>query len=44
MPDKPWICMALYIISCLLDAVDGQAARYFDQCMRFPLILLIYII
>lgn len=24
--------MLLYSISCLLDAVDGQAARYYDQC------------
>lgn len=24
--------MVMYSVSCLLDAVDGQAARYYDQC------------
>ena len=28
----PKVCVTLYCISCLLDAVDGNAARYFDQC------------
>jgi CDP-diacylglycerol--inositol 3-phosphatidyltransferase len=31
--------MVLYIISCLLDAVDGNAARYFNQCSRFGTVL-----
>lgn len=32
MPWHPKVCTILYCISCLLDAVDGNAARYFDQC------------
>ena len=32
MPWHPKVCTTLYCISCLLDAVDGNAARYFDQC------------
>ena len=32
MPEHPKVCVPLYCISCLLDAVDGNAARYFDQC------------
>lgn len=24
----------LYVISCLLDAVDGHAARFLGQCIR----------
>ncbi|TPX71208.1 CDP-diacylglycerol---inositol 3-phosphatidyltransferase [Spizellomyces sp. 'palustris'] len=31
--------MALYSISCLLDAADGQAARYFGQTSRFGAVL-----
>ncbi|TPX59818.1 CDP-diacylglycerol---inositol 3-phosphatidyltransferase [Powellomyces hirtus] len=30
---------ALYSISCLLDAADGQAARYFGQTSRFGAVL-----
>lgn len=32
MPWHPKVCVSLYCISCLLDAVDGNAARYFNQC------------
>ncbi|CAG8492995.1 2320_t:CDS:2 [Cetraspora pellucida] len=39
MPFSPWKCMGLYTISCLLDAVDGNAARYFDQCSKFGAVL-----
>ncbi|KAF9185890.1 CDP-diacylglycerol-inositol 3-phosphatidyltransferase [Haplosporangium sp. Z 767] len=39
MPSHPKICMVLYSISCLLDAVDGQAARYYDQCSKFGAVL-----
>ncbi|GBC08061.1 hypothetical protein RclHR1_00790011 [Rhizophagus clarus] len=39
MPNKPWTCMGLYTFSCLLDAVDGNAARYFDQCSEFGTVL-----
>ncbi|KAF9965556.1 CDP-diacylglycerol-inositol 3-phosphatidyltransferase [Mortierella alpina] len=39
MPTSPKTCMVLYSISCLLDAVDGQAARYYDQCSKFGAVL-----
>ncbi|CAO3612571.1 unnamed protein product [Cunninghamella blakesleeana] len=39
MPYHPKVCVALYCISCLLDAVDGNAARYFNQCSRFGAVL-----
>ncbi|ORY05959.1 CDP-diacylglycerol--inositol 3-phosphatidyltransferase [Basidiobolus meristosporus CBS 931.73] len=39
MPDAPVFCVALYSLSCLLDAVDGQAARYFGQCSKFGAVL-----
>ncbi|KAG0035769.1 CDP-diacylglycerol-inositol 3-phosphatidyltransferase [Podila clonocystis] len=39
MPSHPKTCMFLYSLSCLLDAVDGQAARYFDQCSKFGAVL-----
>ncbi|KAF9392536.1 CDP-diacylglycerol-inositol 3-phosphatidyltransferase [Podila verticillata] len=39
MPSHPKTCMLLYSISCLLDAVDGQAARYYDQCSKFGAVL-----
>jgi CDP-diacylglycerol--inositol 3-phosphatidyltransferase len=32
MPWHPKVCVSLYCISCLLDAVDGNAARYYNQC------------
>ncbi|SAM08017.1 hypothetical protein [Absidia glauca] len=39
MPIHPKACVALYSLSCLLDAVDGNAARYFNQCSRFGAVL-----
>ncbi|KAG1461247.1 hypothetical protein G6F46_003551 [Rhizopus delemar] len=39
MPEHPKVCVPLYCISCLLDAVDGNAARYFDQCSKFGSVL-----
>ncbi|ORX61795.1 CDP-diacylglycerol--inositol 3-phosphatidyltransferase [Hesseltinella vesiculosa] len=39
MPIHPKTCVLLYCISCLLDAVDGNAARYFNQCSRFGAVL-----
>ena len=35
MWDQPWTMVALYTVSCLLDALDGHAARYYQQCI-FP--------
>ncbi|KAG0317299.1 CDP-diacylglycerol-inositol 3-phosphatidyltransferase [Linnemannia gamsii] len=39
MPLHPKTCMFMYSLSCLLDAVDGQAARYYDQCSKFGAVL-----
>ncbi|TVY64155.1 CDP-diacylglycerol--inositol 3-phosphatidyltransferase, partial [Lachnellula suecica] len=39
MPLHPKTCSGLYSISCLLDALDGYAARYFDQSTRFGAVL-----
>ncbi|GJJ77821.1 CDP-diacylglycerol--inositol 3-phosphatidyltransferase [Entomortierella parvispora] len=39
MPSHPKTCMFMYSLSCLLDAVDGQAARYYNQCSKFGAIL-----
>ncbi|KAI9276109.1 CDP-alcohol phosphatidyltransferase-domain-containing protein [Sporodiniella umbellata] len=39
MPEHPKVCVPLYCISCLLDAVDGNAARYFGQCSKFGSVL-----
>ncbi|KAI0137120.1 CDP-alcohol phosphatidyltransferase-domain-containing protein [Xylariales sp. AK1849] len=39
MPLHPRTCTVLYSISCLLDALDGYAARYFDQSTRFGAVL-----
>ncbi|KAJ3186544.1 CDP-diacylglycerol-inositol 3-phosphatidyltransferase [Gaertneriomyces sp. JEL0708] len=33
------IAMSFYTISCLLDALDGHAARYFQQTSRFGAVL-----
>jgi CDP-diacylglycerol--inositol 3-phosphatidyltransferase len=33
----PKACTWLYIVSCLLDAFDGMAARRFNQCTPRPL-------
>jgi CDP-diacylglycerol--inositol 3-phosphatidyltransferase len=39
MPLHPRTCSLLYSASCLLDALDGYAARYFDQSTRFGAVL-----
>lgn len=39
MPLHPRTCSVLYSVSCLLDALDGYAARIFDQSTRFGAVL-----
>ena len=39
MPIHPKVCTALYALSCLLDAVDGQAARALGQTSKFGAVL-----
>lgn len=39
MSYHPKYCTVLYCISCLLDAVDGQAARALDQTSKFGAVL-----
>jgi len=39
MPLHPKTCSGLYSISCLLDALDGYAARYFNQSTKFGAVL-----
>lgn len=39
MPLHPRTCCLLYSISCLLDALDGYAARWFEQSTRFGAVL-----
>ncbi|RDL30752.1 uncharacterized protein BP5553_10097 [Venustampulla echinocandica] len=39
MPFHPRKCSLLYSISCLLDALDGAAARKFKQSTRFGAVL-----
>ncbi|ORY78436.1 CDP-alcohol phosphatidyltransferase-domain-containing protein [Leucosporidium creatinivorum] len=39
MPTHPKFCTVAYSISCLLDAVDGQAARALGQTSKFGAIL-----
>ena len=39
MPLHPRTCSLLYSISCLLDALDGIAARYFQQSTKFGAVL-----
>ena len=39
MPLHPRTCSLLYSISCLLDALDGYAARHFEQSTRFGAVL-----
>jgi CDP-diacylglycerol--inositol 3-phosphatidyltransferase len=39
MPLHPRTCSALYSVSCLLDALDGYAARYFEQSTKFGAVL-----
>ena len=38
-PLHPRTCSLLYSISCLLDALDGIAARYFQQSTKFGAVL-----
>lgn len=39
MPYHPKYCTILYTISCLLDALDGQAARALGQTSKFGSVL-----
>ena len=39
MPLHPRTCTLLYSVSCLLDALDGYAARLFEQSTRFGAVL-----
>ncbi|KAL2759878.1 hypothetical protein ACRALDRAFT_1074013 [Sodiomyces alcalophilus JCM 7366] len=39
MPLHPRTCSILYSVSCLLDALDGYAARIFEQSTRFGAVL-----
>ena len=39
MPLHPRTCSGLYSVSCLLDALDGVAARHFNQSTRFGAVL-----
>lgn len=39
MPTHPKACTVAYGISCLLDAVDGQAARALGQSSKFGAVL-----
>jgi len=39
MSYHPKYCTLAYVISCLLDAVDGQAARYLGQTSEFGAVL-----
>ncbi|PFH56615.1 hypothetical protein XA68_16254 [Ophiocordyceps unilateralis] len=39
MPLHPRTCSVLYSVSCLLDALDGYAARFFNQSTRFGAVL-----
>ncbi|CCH42407.1 CDP-diacylglycerol-inositol 3-phosphatidyltransferase [Wickerhamomyces ciferrii] len=39
MKSHPLYCTLVYCISCLLDALDGHAARYYNQTSRFGAVL-----
>lgn len=39
MPLHPRTCSLLYSVSCLLDALDGLAARRFNQSTKFGAVL-----
>jgi CDP-diacylglycerol--inositol 3-phosphatidyltransferase len=39
MPLHPRTCSLLYSVSCLLDALDGYAARHFEQSTKFGAVL-----
>ena len=32
---KPWIALAVYIVACLSDTVDGYIARHYNQITNF---------
>lgn len=39
MKEHPIYCISSYSVSCLLDALDGHAARHFKQTSRFGAVL-----
>ena len=39
MSTDPYVTATLYVISCLLDAVDGYLARRLQQCTKFGAVL-----
>ena len=39
MSTHPKFCTVAYVISCLLDAVDGMAARALGQTSKFGAVL-----
>lgn len=39
MKSHPIYCTSIYAFSCLLDALDGHAARYYNQTSRFGAVL-----
>jgi CDP-diacylglycerol--inositol 3-phosphatidyltransferase len=39
MPLHPRTCTILYSVSCLLDALDGYAARAYEQSTKFGAVL-----
>lgn len=39
MERNTFYCVVCYVISCALDALDGFAARYFNQCSKFGAVL-----
>lgn len=39
MSYHPKYCTLAYVVSCLLDAVDGQAARALGQTSKFGAVL-----
>jgi CDP-diacylglycerol--inositol 3-phosphatidyltransferase len=39
MPYHPLTCATLYTLSCLLDAIDGLAARHLHQSTHFGAVL-----
>jgi len=39
LPCCPFLAMTCYSISCILDALDGTAARRYNQCSQFGAVL-----
>lgn len=35
--DKPVLALTTYILSSVMDALDGNAARYFNQCIHIQI-------